>query len=88
MQKPGTGVCKEANVSGGKYAGEVGGDGHRDKVLYRGSGPNPESQGGLTIKDTPSGVGSRAEAGSPVWRPVQQSAKPNNEAKPFSAGRP
>lgn len=44
---------------------------NREKVLYQGSGPNPESQGGLTIKDTPPGVGSWAEAGSPAWRPVQ-----------------
>lgn len=71
MHRPGAGVCKEADVPGGKYTGVVGGDGYREKVRSQGSGPNPDSQGGLTIKDTPSGVGSRAEAGSPAWRPVQ-----------------
>lgn len=55
-------------MPGGKYTGGAGGDGYREKVLYQGSGPNPESRGGLTMKDTPSGVGSGAEAGSPAWR--------------------
>lgn len=47
MQGPGVGVCKEADVPGGKCTRVAGGDGDREEVCYQGSGPNPESQGGL-----------------------------------------